>query len=79
MRPLLFALFLSGCAHDLVWRKHGATGAELRADSYECERDARVVSQPRHRWGSASVEVDEDFFEECMAAREWQHVKRGTP
>ncbi len=69
MRYLLLIVVLGGCvATQAVWRNPAGTEG-FKIDWYECERDARVVTQPR--WGSAAVEVDEDFRQQCMEAKGW--------
>lgn len=73
MRTALVMLLLaSGCRHPAVWLKSGSTPEALRADTYECRRDARFVAVEGGRRGTSSeVKVDENTFTECMEARGW--------
>jgi hypothetical protein len=59
----VLALPLTGCM-KLVWAKRGATVAEFKTDSYECERDSRQVTYRRGESRTA-------FFNRCMDARGW--------
>lgn len=70
------ALLLSGCAGQTYWDKPGATQADLRRDSYSCERDARQSGY----YGSGIIGAInmQEFFGRCMEAQSYTLRRQGT-
>lgn len=73
MRVLLgvgLLVVVSGCAHhNNAWKKPGGTVQVRREDVYECTRDnsVKIVGS----LDRVHTEVDEEMFNQCMAARGW--------
>lgn len=66
-RALIAAAFLASCSvltHDRTFSKPGASDADWKRDSYECERDAGLARQPGPPNGR--------FYARCLEARGWK-------
>jgi hypothetical protein len=70
MRAILLVAFLlvAGCAGSQTWAKPGGTQADLDRDTYECERDARMLPS-----GSQYERIK--FSEQCLRSKGWTLVK----
>ena len=66
----------SSCGPRMAWMKAGATEADFRRDSYECERDARQSGY----FGSGFVgQMNmESFAGRCMRARGYELMPMST-
>jgi hypothetical protein len=71
---LLAAMTASGCA-DGRWVKPGATDADYRTASYECEKDFLSVAPVRFGKPAAVAiwnSIDRSgFVKQCMEAKGW--------
>lgn len=85
---LLLLLALTACSNTLGFRKSGATEADLKRDSYACQRDARFsyYRPPPTEGTGAAVGVatglsgvkhstDMNLFVACMEAGGWELVE----
>ncbi len=66
---IIAAFALAGCAR-MLWYKEGATQADFRKDTYECEKDARQSGY--FGTGFAAQLNMKDFQERCMMARGYE-------
>lgn len=72
---LALAVFISGCSSTKVWQKHGASNADLRGDSYQCEKDAR---QSNFGGGLMGGALRQEFYDRCMESRGWSLQEVGA-
>ena len=65
-------VLLASCATPMVWYKEGELASDLRRDSYECERDARMSGY----FGGGIVGALEivEFQSRCMMAHGYYRV-----
>lgn len=64
----VMALSVAGCGDDGVWTKQGATYADYRTASYECERDTRM-SAVSFGTSILAQHYAQEFFAKCMNTR----------
>ena len=63
---LSLAILITGCAHQYMWVKPGASQSEFHADNYECQREAAmmypaaIVNQQLPRLAGAGNTLDSD-------------------
>jgi hypothetical protein len=62
----LLILSLSACATP-TWNKSGASTKDFARDSYECERDARML--PCN--DLMGIAVQRSMFNRCMQSKGW--------
>ena len=80
MRIAWVVLLLAACANT-HWAWRNAKGTEsFKVDWYECTRDARSagLALREHLFSTrvkAVADVDEDFRDMCMEARDWELVE----
>lgn len=65
---LALAIFISGCSNTKFWQKQGASNADLRRDSYQCEKDAR---QSNFGGGLMGGALRQEFYDRCMESHGW--------
>ena len=69
----MLVLALCGCAdtgYSYVWKKRGATDADLQRDGYECERDVRAAAGS-FSGGVFGAGEAQAFGQRCMQAKGW--------
>lgn len=72
---LALAVLISGCSSTKFWQKQGASNADLRGDSYQCEKDAR---QSNFGGGLMGGALRQEFYDRCMESRGWTLQEGGT-
>ena len=74
-RLLLLAsgIVLTSCA-ETVWVESGATQADFKRDSYECERDTRM-SAASFGGGFSGALGAQSFVERCMDVKGWSKTQ----
>lgn len=72
---LALAVLISGCSSTKFWQKQGASNADLRGDSYQCEKDAR---QSNFGGGLMGGALRQEFYNRCMESRGWTLQEGGT-
>jgi len=75
MRPLLIlglALLAAACADERKFYRSGATQADYRKDTYQCERDARSVAASFGGGITAGMEA-KAFMVRCMQHHGWDY------
>lgn len=70
-KHLVCAIALTGllvaCATPVIWKKDGATEADYKRDSYDCENRAR--QSPHFDEGLIGTLYMKEFYKECMNSR----------
>lgn len=70
----VFAVFaVTACAAPTVWYMQGATDAQFRRDTYECERDSR---QSFFGTGLIAIVAMIQFQDRCMRAHGYEKTQR---
>lgn len=79
MRYAFLSLLLLSCVSTHKTWVNPSTTAGFKSDLYECERDARVVSQPGGRGlfreRDATVSVDKKFRAQCLESKGWEELE----
>lgn len=65
---LTLTVLVSSCSSTKFWQKQGASHADLRSDSYQCEKDAR---QSNFGGGLMGGGLRQEFYDRCMESRGW--------